>query len=389
VCSAFVHNRVFERVRANMHEASRKRVCGLMQEFRKHERGVLSATSGRGPWLQKIVEHSYGLRGQRKWAFHRAYNLSMHHNTVTGPPWPAAEYDERFGWKTEVDGQLMLMQTAAPLPLPLLRHLHEMMATRPRAERRMYEAIAHVPRTPLVPQAPSPGGGEAALHELSDESLGISVAATDFSMVEVKQNRRSKVRFKRKTKIDRKFLTNGDLASVCKSFGRASVDDHDSAAQASTTAERCRGSKISVRAQLKDALEQLRKSREELQRLQPAVPSAALPPRSVAPVDALKARAGLQAAGCGGSAIVNNSRTMGVKSGRVQYAALPHPLAVIPGTKEAAAVRAAHSAVASSNLKCSAAAPCDVILDSSINLPAVHTAELGEQLKENGQRNAS
>jgi hypothetical protein len=194
------------------------------------------------------------------------------------------------------------------------------------------------------------------------------------------------VRFKRKTKIDRKFLTNGDLASVCKSFGRASVDGHDSAAQASSTAERCRGSKISVRAQLKDALEQLRKSREELQRLQPAVPSAALPPRSVAPVDALKARAGLQAAGCGGSAIVNNSRTMGVKSGRVQYAALPHPLAVIPGTKEAAAVRAA---VASSNLKCSAAAPCDVVLDSSINLPAVHTAELGEQLKENGRRNAS
>lgn len=361
VCSAFVRNRVFERVRANMHETSRKRVCGLMQEFRKHERGVLSATSGRGPWLQKIVEHSYGLRGQRKWAFHRAYNLSMHHNTVTGPPWPAAEYDERFGWKTEVNGQLMVMQTAAPLPLPLLQHLHEMMATRPRAERRMYEAIAHVPRTPLVPLAPSPGGGEAAPHELSDESLGISVAATDFSLVEVKQNRRSKVRFKRKTKIDRKFLTNGDLASVCKSFGRASVD-HDSAAQASSTAERCRGIKISVRAQLKDALELLRKSREELQRLQPAVPSAALPPRAAAPV------AGLHATGCGGSTTVNNFTPTRVKSGRVQYAALPHPLAVIPGTKEAAAVRAAHLAIAA---------------------PAVRAAALGEQLQENSRRKAS
>jgi hypothetical protein len=333
---------VFERVRANMHERGRQRVCSLMQEFRKHERGVLSASSGRGDALQKIVEYSYGLRGQRKWAFHRAYNLSMHHKTVSGPPWPAAEYDQRFGWKAEVKGQIVVMQTASPLPLPLLEHLHEMMGSRPRAERRMYESIVHVPRTPLVQHAFEQLDGEAA-RRTCDESLGISVGKDDFSIVDVKQNRRSKARFKRKTKNDRKYLTNGDLASVCKTLGRGLAEDNAATGKSSSKT-------VSVRVQLKDALLQLRKAREELRLLQTTGQSVAVP------IEASAVHAGMRGcrmppAGCDDAASVTSAPSPpaaleGARSGRVQYAAPPHPLAVIPGTKPAAAAAAARAASA-------------------------------------------
>jgi hypothetical protein len=354
-----------------MHECSRQRLRGLMQEFRKHQRGVLSASSGRGHALQKIVEYSYGLRGQRKWAFHRAYNLAMHHNTVTGPPWPAAEYDERFGWKAEVKGQLMVMQTASPLPLPLLEHLHEMMVTRPRAERRMYESVVHVPHTPLVQDTPPPPEGCAALSHARHESLGVSLGKADFSIVEVKQNRRSKARFKRKTKIDRKFLTNADLVGVCKSFGRGDNNDSGSTGQVHSAADKgCET--ISVRAQLKDALEQLRKAREELRQFRAAEPSA-LPPPALGAMESLNFSSGIQtgartsrmqrASGC--DRLVDSMSSVlaapsSVRGGRVQYAALPHPLAVIPGTKQAAAAaasKAAASASVTSNLVCADANP--------------------------------
>jgi hypothetical protein len=345
VCSAFVRDRVFERVRANMHECSRKRVCGLLQEFRKHERGVAAAAGGCGRQLQKIIEYSYGLRGQRKWAFHRAYNLSMHHNTTTGPPWPVAEFDERFGWRCEVKGDMMVMQTAAPLPLPLLEHLHGMMRNRPRAERRMYECIAHVPHTPLLPlplQSEVEGGEFPAMR---DGSLGVSVGKSDFSIVEVKQNRRSKARFKRKSKVDRKFLTNADLASVCSSFGRAAVDEPRQAE------DRASGAKVSVRAQLKHALLQLRAARDELRQLRQGDDSAESFTKSL---DEHASHASGHAAASRSAASAVLSPPVGAKSGRVQYQALPHPLAIIPGTKHAASV------IASSSLLCvnsKAAAP--------------------------------
>lgn len=362
VCSAFVQGRVFERVRANMHECSRQRVCALMQEFRKHERGVLGATTGRGPSLQKIVEYSYGLRGQRKWAFHRAYNLAEHHNTVTGPPWPRAEYDERFGWRTEVQGQLMLLQTAAPLPLPLLEHLHEMMRSCSRAERRMYECIAHVPRTPLVPRPCLQRGEDGALPLACDQSLGISVGRADFSIVEVKRNRRSKVRFKRKTKIDRKFLTNGDLASVCKAFGRGLTDESGARGDAAQARQGGVG-KVSLRAQLKDALLSLQKARSELQLLR-AGEHMALPLQCASSIGSSGSRvhtagyipstaAGIHAPSASSPSTTPAAPTAAMK----RRAAPPHPLAVIPGTRQAAALRTASSAIARSHLTYSDSTP--------------------------------
>ena len=367
VCNAFVQHRVFERVRANMHECSRQRVCALMQEFRKHQRGVLSAASGRGDRLQKIVEYSYGLRGQRKWAFHRAYNLSMHHNTVTGPPWPAAAYDVRFGWKTELKGQLMVMQTAAPLPLPLLEHIQEMMSTCPRAERRMYECIVHVPRTPLVPlQQPPPlhYDGQGAPVAAHDEYPEVSMSKDDFSVVEVKQSRRSKARYTRKSNHDRKFLTNGDLVSVCKSFGRKVVDDDNSVGEGQSESSRMElgasAAKVSVRSQLKDALQQLRQAREELQRLQAGVRAPAMQLPATTPTYSMDAATGVSRssthdASCSAATRTNAASLaptapLGGANGRVFYAASPHPMAVIPGTKEAVAAAAAAAATASATL---------------------------------------
>ena len=95
-----------------------------------------------------------------------------------------------------MDGQLMVMQTASPLPLPLLEHLHKMMLGCPRAQRRMYERIAYLPRAPSVPCPPAWREADAS-HAACDQSLGIPVDKTDFTIVEVKRNRRSKVRFKR------------------------------------------------------------------------------------------------------------------------------------------------------------------------------------------------
>lgn len=357
VCSAFVQNRVFERVRANMHECSRKRVCALMQEFRKHQRGVLSAATGRGHSLQKIVEYSYGLRGQRKWAFHRAYNLSMHHNTVTGPPWPLAEHDERFGWRAEVEGQLMVMQTASPLPMPLLEHLHKMMLVCPRAERRIYEGIANVPRTPLVPGASSQC--QEGLPVACDQSLGISLGKTDFAIVEVKRNRRSKVRFKRKTKIDRKFLTNGDLASVCKTFGRGLADDNNATEEAADAAGKGADIKTSVRAQLKDALRQLQQARDELQRLRAGVISEVMNGAAVQPPSAAFDESSGTQPSSGGSQVhavsgvsifrANLASPSPTSTRKRGQAAPPHPLAFIPGTSQPAAASAASSAVACSD----------------------------------------
>jgi len=409
VCNAFVQHRVFERVRANMHECSRQRVCALMQEFRKHQRGVLSAATGRGDRLQKIVDYSYGLRGQRKWAFHRAYNLSMHHNTVTGPPWPAAAYDARFGWKTELKGQLMVMQTAAPLPLPLLEHLQEMMSTCPRAERRMYECIVHVPRTPLVPlQQPPPlhsdrRGALAAAHDES-QSPEVSMSKDDFSVVEVKQSRRSKSRYTRKTNHDRKFLTNGDLVSVCKSFGRKVVADDTSVGEGQSESSQVEhgasATKVSVRSQLKDALLQLRQAREELQRLQAGVRAPALQLHATAPVNLMGAatraiRSSTHDASCSAAARTNAASLaptapLGGANGRVYYAALPHPLAFIPGTKEAVAAAAAAAATSSATLGFSSSVAAATPLEgAAVRRPNVrrHSANVNNRISSTNNDN--
>jgi hypothetical protein len=190
--------------------------------------------------------------------------------------------------------------------------------------------------------------------------------------VEVKQNRRSKARFKRKTKIDRKFLTNADLVGVCKSFGRGDVNDSGSTGQVPSAADKGCGKTISVRAQLKDALEQLRKAREELRQFRAAEQSA-LPPPALGAIESLNFSLGIQtgarasrmqrASGC--DRLVDSTSSVravpsSVRGGRVHYAALPHPLAVIPGTKQAAAAaasKAAASVSVTSNLVCADANP--------------------------------
>jgi hypothetical protein len=108
--------------------------------------------------------------------------------------------------------------------------------------------------------------------------------------------------------------------------------------------------KVSVRAQLKDALQQLWQAREEIQKLRSGVHS---PSRPSADLNVLSDKHfGLHCSKVLGSSSLVNNTPPSIKSGRVYHAALPHPLAVIPGTKQAAAFAAKASVFVGSNPTC-------------------------------------